>query len=252
MSFVFDNAKYFGGILNLLRKFKDEVHFKIDSEGLHVKELDTWHVAMIVLDVPKHCFLDLKVPEEKMICLNLKDLVKIFKKTSKNDLLTWKTEEDHVTISFRGEDNINRSYKIPLIKAVYEDLPIPEVKNHVEFTIDLPSLRKILESSVNDEITLTVDPKRNLKFTSKDEEDIEYSVEITPEDLIEISRNHPQKNHIITSTYKIEYLLKYVKALQPLARNVTISFTSDSPMKLTCKFRYEEKATIYLAPYQHF
>jgi len=245
VAFQYDNAKYFGDILKLLDVFRDEIHFKVNSKGIFIRELDTWHVMLLSLEIPKHCFLAFKASKEEMFCVSIKDLKKIFRNTSKNDLLTWKILDKKLEVRFQGQ--IDRTFTVPLLDTPYEDYPEPNVDYNSQLTVDLTDFLKALNDAHGESISIIIDKENNVKITS--EEEIKYTVNLTP-NLIDFQKKKKPEKYSIFSTYKKEYLIKFLKPLKPLARNITIHLSSDRPLKITCKFINEEKLTYWLAPYE--
>jgi len=236
--FEYDTAQNFKKILKVLKTFFDETHFRASPYGLHVRELDSTHTALIDMVIPKHCFLSYDVPEEEVFCISLKDLFReVFKNVYKDEHVAWKTAEKQLTVSFKGKE-LTRNFTVPLLDVDDEDYPLPKIDCNTVFEMKIEHLKRILLDA-HDYITISVEGD-TVKFESKEE--TKFTSEVKPQFL-------SKTGEPVKSTFNTEYLLALMKTLDPLTSEVKICLATDTPLKIIADLENEEKIIYFQAPY---
>ncbi len=111
--------------LEIISEFIDEVKLKMDDDGLNVVAIDPSNVAIIEFKFNKNWFTEFE-HDNDILCINLKDFVKILKRCkNKNTLIIESDSDNKIDICIEG--NIKRNFQLPLIDIDIEDKDMQEI-----------------------------------------------------------------------------------------------------------------------------
>ncbi len=242
-SVTLDDVSLLRDSMATIAELIDEVELQIRAGGIKMVAADKAVVVVVDFFLSKDAFKEYNYEEDTRIGLNLANFLQILRRASPTDRLKLRLEGNKMHIVLEGESI--RSFVLPLIDVTREETP-PVDKLDFSATFSISS--EIFSSGVDDaelvgdSIVLTV---RKDRFVMKSESDSSAAqLEIVPgsETLRPININEP-----VRARYSIDYLKKIMKA-RKLSEKVTISMSSDYPLK--CQFEVPGKVDLgfILAP----
>ncbi len=227
-------------IADLLNTVVTEAKFKLDQTGISIKAVDPSHVAMISIDIPKELFTEYSLEKDDELAIDVEKLKTTLKVARDSDEITVKIEKDKIAFEIGA---VIRTMNLLDGNAV--SIPrIPKITSEFYVVLAKQEFDKGLRAAedVSDSIKLSLSAT---EFKAKSSSETEESELILPKDLLkEVSCESPVK-----SSYPIEYLIKFTRALQS-CEEFKLSFRDDYP--LTVDFRFGKDSLIngafYLAP----
>ncbi|MHB8361739.1 MAG: DNA polymerase sliding clamp [Thermoplasmataceae archaeon] len=212
-------------IIDLLNTIVSEAKLKLDLTGLNVKAVDSAHVAMIDIHLPREAFLEYDVEQEDELTVDVEKLKGIIKLASSNDAISMIKENERLKFKI---GSISKS--IPLLDNSSVVTPkIPSIHSESYVVIKKSELERGLKAAedVSDAIKLIMKPDEFRARSASESEDSELILEKS--ELSDLNCGSEVK-----SSYPLDYLLRIVKSLSS-SEELKLSFKDDYPLSIEFK-----------------
>lgn len=226
MKLTLAEPKYLKDSISIISDLVNEARFKITPDAIELVAMDPANVAMVVFKLLSSCFTEYDVKTEQEIAINLDNLKQILRRAKPTDMLVLELDKDKLKIQLKGTST--RTFSIPIIELEEKEQKIPELS----FPISIKTTAEILNDAIEDvdivaeSVSFIAEPK---KLTVQAQGDLSRAhIEINSGDQTSIKMDSSDK---IIAKYSIEYLKKMITGAK-LAKDVTIQFNKDYPLKL--------------------
>ncbi len=239
------DAKLLRDAVTALSTLIDEGTFNIDSNGIRLRAMDPSRVAMVDFTMQKTVFDEYGSDEDTKICLNLSELLKLLKRAGKDEavelLLDEKTGQFVITV--RGK--YTRTFRMPTLEASEDEVPTPKIAFNAKVTLTADGFRQSLEdvALVSDYVRVETDGEKVTMNAKGDIMGANVELKKGSDALLSIEVKEPSK-----SAFPLSYLSEIVKAAAATSDIVTLEFSSDMPIRLDFKQRYDGTLVYFLAP----
>jgi DNA polymerase III sliding clamp (beta) subunit (PCNA family) len=212
----------------------DEVIFRLDKEGLHVRQMDPSRCAMLDVNIERANFEEFECTQPGCFVV---DVGRIIKKPLKN--VAYKDEQLSFTIGYGKanmvlQSSINRVFDITLLEMPegYEVQPLPKITPTVHAKLVLEALRKVLKDMTGDHMEILASDD-GLKFVEKaDEMPLSVNMQKGDVNLLDIERSEATADPT-RAVYATTYFKAFCEALCTSGDIVSLEFSKDMPIKLT-------------------
>ena len=239
------DAKLLRDAVTAISTLIDEGTFNIDSDGIRLRSMDPSRVAMVDFVMQKTVFDEYVSDEETKICLSLSELLKLLKRAGKDEavelLLDEKTAQFVITI--RGK--YVRTFRMPTLEASEDEVPTPKIVFNAKVTLTADGFRQSLEdvALVSDYVRVETDGEKVTMNAKGDIMGANIELKKGSDALLSIEAKEPSK-----SAFPLSYLSEIVKAAAATSDIVTLEFSTDMPIRLDFKQRYDGTLVYFLAP----
>jgi len=239
------DAKLLRDSVTAISTLVDEGTFNVDSEGISMRAMDPSRVAMVDFEMQKTVFDEFVSDKDTKICLNLNELLKLLRRAGKDEpvelLLDEKTGQFVVTV--RGK--YVRTFRMPTLEASEDEVPTPKVPFNVKVTLTTDGLRQSLEdvALVSDYVRMETDGETVLMNAKGDIMGANVELKKGSDALLSLEAKESSK-----SNFPLSYLSEIVKAAAATSDIVTMEFSTDMPIRLDFKQRYDGRLVYFLAP----
>jgi len=239
------DAKLVRDAVTAISTLIDEGTFKVDSDGIRLRSMDPSRVAMVDFVMQKTVFDEYVSDEETKICLSLSELLKLLKRAGKDEavelLLDEKTAQFVITI--RGK--YVRTFRMPTLEASEDEVPTPKIVFNAKVTLTADGFRQSLEdvALVSDYVRVETDGEKVTMNAKGDIMGANIELKKGSDALLSIEAKEPSK-----SAFPLSYLSEIVKAAAATSDIVTLEFSTDMPIRLDFKQRYDGTLVYFLAP----
>ena len=241
--FIFGDAREWKYIIQSLATLIDEASFTISSDGLRLRALDPSRIAMVNLELPSTVFEEYSCDEEVKVGIDINELNKVLKRSKADERVEIEIEEKKVRVKILGK--ATRSFGMPLIDIVSEELPLP----NVEFKVKAKLLSDTLKDAISDAELVSdsvhfeaLEDLLKLK-SSSDKGDVEVVFDKESGALIEYETTENS-----SATYSVSYLSDMLSKASSLSDVVALEFSSNMPLSLTFEIAGGGKLAYFLAP----
>lgn len=224
MKLTLAEPKYLKDSISIISDLVNEGTFKIDKEGIKLTAMDPANVAMVIFHLLPSAFTEYEVDGTQDMSINLGNLKQILRRAKPSDMLTLEVEESKLKITLKGSST--RTFSIPLIELDERSQKEPEL----DFPVSIKTASHVLNDAIEDcdivaeSISFAAEPK---KVIVNAEGDLSKAhIEINDNEDTKITAKEKAK-----AKYSIEYLKKVI-AGSKLSDNVSISFSTDYPLKV--------------------
>ena len=243
MKLVLAEPRYFKESISIISELVSEAKFKVSSDGLELIAMDPANVAMVVFKLLSSCFTQYEVKEPEEIAINLNNLKQILRRTKGDDILTLETTEDN-KLKIQMKSATTRSFSIPTLELEESEQKVPELN----FPLIVETNSSLLSESIED-VSVVAESVTFLgeksQLSVKAEGDLSKAfIEIKPDDNTIIKTEAEDK---FKAKYSLEYLKKMISGGK-LSDRVTLSFSTDYPLKLEYKLTDRLLLSFILAP----
>lgn len=214
-------------IVELHKKYSDEILLQFTDRELTVITVDPAHVAMGRTEIPAKAFEAYDVDKNGVkIGIDIDKLNNLLKLETKGNTfkLFWDKDKDFQLIVTHG----NLTHKIGLLSADCINIPsIPKIDFNNSATVDLMTFQKSVKSISNltEIIQMAINPDRLelLKVIDSDSDDDRIKSEITGEINV--------KDGAITN-FSMDYFNNISKSLKKFSKEIKISNDTNCPVKI--------------------
>ncbi len=240
---VFSDARVWRYLMTAIGKIIEEGILKFTEDALVLKAMDPSHIVLIDLYMPRTVFEEYDVSGEEKLGVNFNDIVKIFKRATKNDRLALEFSKSKLAILFLGSSE--RKFVLPLLTLSEEEIPEPKIKFKVTARMTSATFRDVLRDiePVSEAVKFIGEEGgvlRIIGYGSKGEAEIQLSSETGT--LIDISVEENSE-----ATYSFDYFKDIVSASQA-AETTAIRFSTNIPCRLDFELAGEARLSFYIAP----
>jgi len=222
----------------------DEACFIADNEALRLRALDPSRIAMVDLYIPREAFYSYDMGEEQVkIGVNFDDLNKILKRAKSDDKVVFEVEGGRLKITLIGK--AERTFSLPLIDIVGEELPTPKVTFDVTAKMLSDTLRDALkDAEMISDTARFVGEEGVFKILAKsDKGELEVKFSLEAGSLIEYEVKQPS-----SASYSLNYLDDIVSKAYRISDLATVEFSSNKPLSLTFDIAGGGILRYFLAP----
>ncbi|MEM2527548.1 MAG: hypothetical protein QW825_04670, partial [Candidatus Bathyarchaeia archaeon] len=183
--------------------------------------------------------------EETKVCVNLSELLKLLKRAGKDDTIEISLDEETGNFLVRIKGRYVRTFNIPVLEASEEEVPEPKISFNAKVTLTTDDLHETLEDAalVSDNVRIETDGENLIMNAKGDVAGAKIEVRKGSDALISIEAKEPSR-----ATFSLNYLTEIVKAASDTSDIVTLEFSTDMPIRLDFRQRYDGKLVYLLAP----
>jgi proliferating cell nuclear antigen len=243
--FKLSDGKVFRDAVTAVSTLIDEATFNIDPEGIKLRAMDPSRVAMVDFAIQKTAFDEYVCSEAAKVCLNLGELLKLLKRAGKDEAIEMSPDEKtgQFTITIRGK--YTRTFSMPTLEVNEEEVPTPKITFNAKVTVTTEGLREALEdvALVSDHVRIETDTENVLMNAKGDILGANIELKKGSDALLSVEAKEPSK-----ATFSLSYLSEIVKAAVATSDVVTLEFSTDMPIQLDFKQRYDGRLIYFLAP----
>jgi proliferating cell nuclear antigen len=241
------DSKVVRGIFEAVSSIISEVLLKVDKDGISMTAMDLSHICLVSLKLKKEDLDEFEVKEPLQLGINLEDLVKIIKRSSGNDEITFSHDpkEKKLIIEMKPpEAKKARKFTIALIDIEGEEINLESLES-MEFDNKCSFNLKYLDEAIKDaEIfaeVLQIKVDKNLIFsTTGNIGDMEYVLE--GDELISKELNAESSGIFAIS------FLKNILKIGSIADSIDVSLKSEAPLKIIASILNSSRVLYFLAP----
>jgi len=216
----------FEEIVDVLKTQTDKAVFQFSPEGLKVKGISSDYVTLVELNL-NDCSYFCEVDEPVDIPLILEDVKIVLNKLDIFDIFTIEYDADLEKVTFTFQDDTIKKKLIKTVDFVREELPNLHIFPTSTTTLQLNTLRKILEEFRGyDILTISSDKDKIIFCVEDDVLTKEAILDNDCRDILVHSADIPTKAH-----YQLDYIYRFVKAVSRIYEEVTLKF---SPNRILC------------------
>ncbi len=239
------DAKLLRDMATAISILVDEATFKLDLESLKLRAMDPSRVAMIDFEWSKTIFDEYTCTEPTKMCINISELLKLVKRTSRDEVVELSLDEKTGRLQVKITGRYTRNFTMPTLEAVEEEVPTPKITFNVKAKATTEGLRQAIEDAqlVSDHVRFEADSEKLVLNAAGDLMGATIELQKGSDALLDLEAKEPSK-----ATFSLSYLLEIIKAASATSEIATIEFSSDMPVRLDFQQTKEGKLTYYLAP----
>jgi len=231
--------------LDALSAIVDEATFTIDPDGIKLRAMDPSRVAMVDFEMRKTSFDEYESEGESKVCVNLNELKKLLKRAGKDDTIEMSLSEDSGQFLVKIRGRYTRTFSLPVLESSEEEIPEPKLTFNAKITLTASDFYDTLRDAemVSDSVRIEADGERLVMSAKGDVAGAEIEIRKGDDTLISMEVKEPSK-----ATFSLSYLTDIVKAAADTSDIVTLEFSTDMPLRLDFRQRYDGKLVYLLAP----
>lgn len=248
----FPQAALLKKVLDSLTGLIDDATFDCDDEGLGLQAMDSSHVSLVAVKIPRETFTDFRCDRNLSLGLNLGVVSKIVKTANNEDILTIKASSPSDQVCFVIESrNGNKvsEYNIRQLNLDADHLDIP--KTDYDCVLRFPSIefQRICRdlSQIGESVVIDCD-KEGVAFAAQGDLGtgnikLAQTAAVDRRDeavVIELKEK-------TSLTFALRYLNLFTKAT-PLSPQVCLSMSEDVPLVVEYSIGESGYIRFYLAP----
>ena len=223
----------------------DEATFKIDQEGLKLRAMDPSRVAMIDFEWPKTIFEEYECDAASKICINISELLKLLRRAGKSEAVNLSLDEKTGRLQIFVTGKYNRSFTMPTLEAVEEEVPTPKIDFNVKAKTTTLGLSQAIDDAqlVSDHVRIEADSDKLLFIASGDLMGAKITLQKGSETLLDLETKEASK-----ATFSLSYLSEIIKAASATSEIATLEFSTDMPIRIDFQQAKQGKLIFFLAP----
>lgn len=244
MKLTLSDSRLLKESINVISELVNEVTFKVGKTGMELLAIDPANVAMIDFKLSSDAFAEYNVDADTNLSVNLESLKAILKRAKPEDSIILSLDESKSRMKIELTGDGKRTFNIALIDIDREQQKLPVLKFNAKVVVPASKLDDAITDMgiVSDSVALIAEAS---KFSMKSEGSLsDAKSEFHASENVSIALG---KEEEITAKYAIEYLAKMTKAAK-LADEVSLSFSSDYPLKLEYTLQNKLHLSFILAP----
>ncbi|MEM1587226.1 MAG: proliferating cell nuclear antigen (pcna) [Candidatus Bathyarchaeia archaeon] len=239
------DTKTFKSVIDAISAIIDEATFVIGPENIRLRAMDPSRVAMVDWEMRKTSFDEYEADEESKVCINLSEFKKVLKRAGKDDIIEFSSGErgDNVEVRIRGR--YTRTFTLPILEASEEEVPEPKLTFNAKVTLTTDDFYETLKDAelVSDNVRIEADEDGLIMNAKGDVSGTRIEIKKGSDALISLEVEEPSK-----ATFSLSYLTDIVKTASDTSDIVTLEFSTDMPLRLDFRQRYDGKLVYLLAP----
>jgi len=239
------DAKLLKDMMTAISTLIDEATFDINPDGIKLRAMDPSRVAMIDFEWPKTIFDEYNCNEPMKMCINISEMLKLLRRTEKDESVELSLDENTGRLQITITGRYVRSFNMPTLEAVEEEVPTPKVAFNVEAKVTTDGLAKAIEDAnlVSDHVRIEIDKEKMVMRATGDLMGATIEMKKGSDAVLDLEAKEASK-----ATFSLSYLSEIVKAATATSDVATIEFSTDMPIRLDFQQSKEGKLTFYLAP----
>jgi len=239
------DAKLLKDMMTAISTLIDEATFDINPDGIKLRAMDPSRVAMIDFEWPKTVFDEYNCGEPMKMCINISEMLKLLRRTEKDESVELSLDEKTGRLQITITGRYVRSFNMPTLEAVEEEVPTPKVAFNVEAKVTTDGLAKAIEDAnlVSDHVRIEIDKEKMIMRATGDLMGATIEMKKGSDAVLDLEAKEASK-----ATFSLSYLSEIVKAATATSDVATIEFSTDMPIRLDFQQPKEGKLTFYLAP----
>ncbi len=240
------DAKILKDMISAISTLIDEATFDINPDGIKLRAMDPSRVAMVDFEWPKTVFDEYACSEPMKMCLNISEMLKLLRRTGKDESVELSLDEKTGRLQLTITGTYVRSFNMPTLEAVEEEVPTPKVAFNVKLKVTTDGLSQAIEDAnlVSDHVRLEIDKEKIVMRAAGDIMGATIEMKKGSDALLDLEAKEESK-----ATFSLSYLSDIVKAAAATSEVATIEFSTDMPIRLDFQQQPKEgKLTFYLAP----
>jgi proliferating cell nuclear antigen len=244
-------ADIFSQIFKDIRIFTDNINIMFESERLYIQSMDTAHVMLFEIVLPKEWFATYELTGgAKTIGINSTMLYLILNTREKSQTIeiTY-SEDDILSIQFQGKvkGEFNKHFTVPLVDIESDTLNIPESDDNLEIKMESVGFAKLIGDLKSFGDTLQMECNEDMVTMSSGTDKLS-SFPIESEKFETFSINEGSHLKLSFSLKYLQNICKYSK----ISKFVELKINDNHPMKIIYALDDAEPSTstltFYLAP----
>ncbi|MEM2321145.1 MAG: proliferating cell nuclear antigen (pcna) [Candidatus Bathyarchaeia archaeon] len=239
------DAKSFKSVMDAISAVVDEATFIVGPDGIRLRAMDPSRVAMVDWEMQRTSFDEYEADEESKVCINLSEFKKVLKRASKDDVIELSLEKGSNQLGVKIRGRYTRSFTLPILEISEEEVPEPRLTFNVKATLTANDFYDTLKDAelVSDNVRIEADEKGLVMNAKGDVAGTRIEMEKGSDALLSIEVKEPSE-----ATFSLSYLTDIVKAASDTSDIVTLEFSTDMPLRLDFRQRYDGKLVYLLAP----
>lgn len=239
------DTKTFRSVLDALSTIIDEATFTISPDGMKLRAMDPSRVAMVDFEMKRTSFDEYEATEDSKVCVNLNELKKLLRRAGKDDIIELSLNEETGQFLVRVRGRYTRTFSLPVLEASEEEVPEPKLAFNAKVTLTASDFYDTLKDVelVSDSVRIEADGERFIMNAKGDVAGAEIEIKKGDDTLISIEAKEPSR-----ATFSLSYLTEIVKAASDTSDIVTLEFSTDMPLRLDFRQRYDGRLVYLLAP----
>ena len=242
MKLTLAEPKYLKESISIISELVTEARFKITKTGIELVAMDPANVAMVIFRLLASSFVEYEVEKDVRLSLNLNNLKQVLRRAKPNDMITLEVVDNKLDVTPKSKTK--RTFSLPIIDADEREQKIPDLNFPLTITTNAEQLVEAIEDVdiVGESVSFIGESE---KFTVSAEGDMSKAhIEIPADETTSITTI---KSEEIKAKYSVEYLKKMI-AGGKLSENVTLSFSTDYPLRVEYKVQDRLLLSFILAP----
>jgi len=166
---AFHDGSHFKMLVEAMKDLFQEVNFDFhehsSEDGIGCQAMDSSHVCLCTVSLPKSLFSEYRCDEDKTMGLKMDTLSKILKCAGRDEAISLKSaveNSSNLTLNFEKGDERNSTFEMKLIDIDSEHLGIPDSEYDVEVTLPSSEMSRICRdlSQFGDSVTIKCDQEK--------------------------------------------------------------------------------------------
>lgn len=248
----FPQAVLLKKVLEALTGLIDDATFDCDDEGLCLQAMDSSHVSLVTVKIPRETFEEFRCDRNLSLGLNLGVVTKVIKTANNDDVLTLKASGPNDTVCFliesRNQHKVSE-YNIRQLDLDAEHLDIPETDYDCLIRLPAVEFQRICRdlSQIGESVVIDC-AKEGVSFAAQGDigtgnvKLAQTAAADRREDAVTIELREKT-----TLTFALRYLNLFTKAT-PLSAQVKLSMSEDVPLVVEYSIGESGYIRYYLAP----
>ncbi|MEM1515811.1 MAG: proliferating cell nuclear antigen (pcna) [Candidatus Bathyarchaeia archaeon] len=239
------DAKTFKSVMDAISTVVDEATFIVGPGGIRLRAMDPSRVAMVDWEMQKTSFDEYEADGELKICINLSEFKKVLKRAGKDDIIELSLGEEGNQLQVKIRGRYTRTFTLPILEAGEEEVLEPNLTFNVKVTLTADDFYDTLRDAelVSDNIRLEANEEGLTMNAKGDVAGTRIEMKKGSDALLSVEVKEPSK-----ATFSLSYLTDIVKAASDTSDIVTLEFSTDMPLRLDFRQRYDGKLIYLLAP----
>jgi proliferating cell nuclear antigen len=239
------DAKTLKDMITALSTLVDEASFDLSPDGIKLRAMDPSRVAMVDFEWPKTVFDEYTCSGAMKMCINISELLKLLRRSGKDESVELALEEKTGRLKITIKGNYTRTFNMPTLEAMEEEVPTPKVTFNVKAEVTTEGVRQALEDAllVSDHVRIEANNEKLTMNASGDLMGANIELKKGGVALLNLETKAPSK-----ATFSLSYLSEIVKAAAATSEIATVEFSTDMPVRLDFRQPHEGKLSYFLAP----